>query len=517
MSAPLRFTKEQVLRRELIQVAPTLANIQGSDTIMFQLPEGIGSWNLSTLTAHLELEIKNGATPPAAFDQSTYTTPGVMAQEMFTSHLFQNIQCALNQEDFSDGDGPQRSFPEAYLKMLRRPAGWFSSAVRPLVAPLGADDRFGAPTASRVLGVEHDIRDGYAYGEFLDSANTAYADAANPAVLGVGGPADVRLDPRKLARRRYLAGSTLAICYKPDCALTRIDGLVPADVQVELNFQKNGNLNHLIQAVTGYTAGAPTVTWKSFILTVTRVVPKAEFSAQLYRPIVARTTRHVYASRVLETPIAGSMAFSPNKVLTGRRPDMVVIAITADAPITSSSFASLDNTGANSANHDGRSISLLGSGRGAAVTSDDGTAGGDRTAPYVSFESFRATWGDEHIPAFGPIRQKDAVQGAAHRYYDLHRLGAQKLGGSGLTFGEFQAHFHIVLDLSKEIQESEDSESGQLDLDFTLAQSGVKGQAPAPNTFRLHTVAIYHGGPAAVMMAEHSASAAGRRDVKRGW
>eukprot|EP00050_Salpingoeca_kvevrii_P005484 m.283792 g.283792 ORF g.283792 m.283792 type:complete len:528 (+) comp11120_c0_seq5:8773-10356(+) len=527
MSAPLRFTKEEVLRRELVKVQSAVSNIAGSDTIQFALPEGVGAWDPSSLTVHIEMDLRDSA--GARLPQGTYEESRVFAQEMFTSAIFSEIESRINAVTVSDDEGGNRYFPEAYRKMLSRPKGWFASAVRPAISISGAGTLPGTAPADvntlRVLAPEFAGTEGFAYGEFLDSADTHYVSAANPAVIGVGGPADTRVDARKLARRRYLARDTLAIAWKPDCSLTRIDGLLPGDCKIELLLTKNLNLNHLVQAVTGFVAGPPQVTWRDIYLTITRVIPKSAASPALYRPIVCRTTRHVYNSQVLPMAIGPNASFNLPQLLTGPRPDMVIFALTADAPVVGASFTTRNaaTPPADELQYDGRSISLLGSGRGAAVTAAPSAGAGithyeHRTAPYLSISSFRARWGSEPLPAFGAITQTDATQGAARTYYEMHLLAARRMGGGGLSFGEFVAHQHVVLDMSREISETEEGDSGSLSLEFSVAQSGVlAGHAPPANTFRLHTIGIYHGGSAAIMLGEHSPSASGRREVTRGW
>eukprot|EP00050_Salpingoeca_kvevrii_P005429 m.282508 g.282508 ORF g.282508 m.282508 type:complete len:523 (+) comp11112_c0_seq3:626-2194(+) len=522
MSAPLRIPREDRLRVEQVLVQPALANLQGSDTIRFALPEGPGALDMSSLIVHLELELKDSA--GAAFPHDALATSRVFAQEMFTSWIFSGIEGRINGMSISDDDGQMRGFPEAYRKMLSRPRGWFASAIRPASVPDSPAVRGNAATGGVIaLNPEIAAEEGFALGEFLDSCATGFSDAANPAVIGIGGPADTRLDARKMARSRYLAPNTLAVAWKPDCAITRIDGLLPAGgTSIELLFEK-GRPEHLVQIYEAFDngepgkgVGAPRITWHKMYLTLDRIIPKSAASPALYRPIVARTTRHIYNSVVLPRSIGSNASFNLPQLITGPRPDAVIFSVTPDAPVVGNTFRTQDDTAANPADYRGNNISLLGSGRGAAITANDAAA--DFTAPYATFTSFRARWGSEPLPAFGSITQTDAVQGALQIYYQMHRQMAAKLGGGGLSLGEFTSHFHVALDMSKEISEGEEEDNGSLSLEFSLAQSGVKaGQVPQEATLRLHVVALYHGGRASVMIGEGSANQTGRREVVRGW
>ena len=520
MSAPLKFARSEILRRELIRVDPDSANVDGSPTIRFTLPTGSpGAWDLSTLTVMCEVTIRNSA--GNRFPQTSTIEGRVFAQEMISSHLFSTISGKLNGVDVSDEDGGLRSFPDAYRKMLTRPAEHFASRVTGGVVPLAAGMRYGSPTALNQLGYtgyDAESAPGYRAGEFLDSVDTAFhADASGPdGVLGLGGPADTRVNARKLMRARFLTGLQTNIAFKPHCALTSLEGLIPADVSVEVALEKNSNLAHLIQARPGFADLPPKVTWKRCYLLLTRIVPKATHAPALYRPIVAPCTRHVYTNMVLPRQVAGTASFSLPQLITGPRPDVILFAVTADAPIVGSTFASVDDAGGAGDDPPGRSISLLGSGQGASITSND--AGADRTAPYVTIAEFRATWGGEQLPAYGPIRQSDRTQEACAEYFELHKQVAEKLGGGGLSLGEFEAHFHVALDMSKEIDVDEKKEAGALSVNLTLTQSCMgTAVAGAANTFRLHTVALYHGGTSAIMLGDHSASASGRRAVTNGW
>lgn len=530
-SMALHFRRGEVLRRELVRVNADSANLQGSPTVHFTLPTGTpAAWDMSSAVLMVELELKTSAGDP--FEFGNIETDRAMAQEMFSSHLFSTIQTRVNGIDCSDEDGTRRAFPEAIRKFHTRPAGHFASAFRLGTASEAAEARSGAAATVRSLPPEFDAAAGYQAGEFLDAGVDGYIGINYPSVLGVGGPNDTRVDARKAARRRFIARNRIVVAYRPECAMTKLNSLLPCDVHAEMLFEKNPQLEHLLQVqikdkqiapgpppvlIDFPQAGAPQVTWANMYLLVTRVVPRTAASPALYRPVVMQTQRHVYNSMVLPRPVGNSASFSFPSVVTGPRPDAIILCVTADAPVVGSTFQSTAADGSGGAPEAGRTLSLLAAGKGAAIASNKALA--DRSAPYVTFTSLRCRWGSEGIPAYGPIQQTDADQAAVPMLYEMHKNLAAKLGGAGLSYAEFCGHQMVCFDTSLELNEQtpEDPDVGALSIEMTLGQSAPEGGAPAENVFRLHVVALYSGTNASLALGEHSPSAGGRRDVQRGW
>jgi len=482
MAEPLHFTRSETLKFELQRIDLTQRTLDAPQ-LTFNLPRGAGAWDFNQSFLHAEFTVEQlvgGVLGPVTANNN----PKQMASEFLGDCIWQDLQMKIGGESVGDESaGNLAHIASFYRKMLTKPSGWASGGTQVSAVSLTANTTAGgviAP-ASIVSGSTTIDAAGLPEGYALSTVGSGVSyNGANQlgyrTVIGVGGGSDPRaiLSPQAYYRSTSVvqkAESRLILKSWPAAGATTCGSLIPCSLPIEMMVEKNRMEWQLSQ--TAANTGALRFTLQDLWFYGARIYPVAEVAERIMRPIRVPWVNH----RLVAQQVAGSVAAGAGqeefiKILTGQRPDKLVIALVANEAYSGGGAA--------------RRISPVAAGRHSAVTIAQAAIAGayvEQDAPYATITNLQCRWNAERYPSLA-YRSTDRDQAGLVYMYEQYKHCSRKC----LSFQQFCNYSFFVVDLARD---QNAGESGQLDISLSYDRRDLTGAAAGAGQLRLLVLGLY--------------------------